>query len=327
MTKGLGRNYARFFMRLFSASQDRSHEAWAAGSVHNGEDPQRLLQNSVHVDNPKSVNAATVAAIACCAFVITDVAHESLGHGGAYVLLGGRSLILTTTRAIATGPGIDPDRMFAGQDHANLFGRIFSIAGPLASFLLAFVCLLLLKAGRQRISSPAAKLFLWLSAAFSLFWACGYMASSGLTGVGDYFELIRGNGDEWFWRAALVVLGIGLYILALRLLRRHLALAGIENGKGFSRILVIAYVSAALTASLGAALDPRGPIRVLYDAIPATVIANAGMLWLATVSRHQTGAAAFEDSSEEISMPWIFTSLAVLLFYVSVLGPGLSLRL
>jgi hypothetical protein len=46
---------------------------------------------------PKFGGLITLAAIACAAFLVADVAHEGLGHGGMCVALGGHSNFVSTT--------------------------------------------------------------------------------------------------------------------------------------------------------------------------------------------------------------------------------------
>lgn len=272
----------------------------------------------------------TVAAIAACAFVLTDIAHECLGHGGAYLLLGGRSVIFTTTQLIASGPGVDPNRIFAGNPHRVLFARIYSIAGPVASFLLACIALFLLQ---QRVfKNIRARLFLWLAATFSLFWAIGYMIWSGVTGVGDWEELIRGVGFEWELRVVLVVLGLLLYRATARRLRGSplkIVFAGMSADwyQRLRRVLWVACLSAACIASLGAFFDPRGPIRILHDALPETLIANLGV-FLAPIRLRREGYEPLLGLARiERSIGWISAAIVVAVFYALILGPGLKMRI
>jgi hypothetical protein len=52
-------------------------------------------------------DAPTLAALAILAFIVADVAHEVIGHGAAYLALGGRSFVMTTTRWIGQGVHVD----------------------------------------------------------------------------------------------------------------------------------------------------------------------------------------------------------------------------
>lgn len=269
----------------------------------------------------------TVAAIAICAFILADVAHEGFGHGLAYIMLGGRSLILTTTQLIANVPSVDAHRIFAGNPRGDLYGRIFSIAGPLGNFVLAGIALTLLK---TRAFSLRLRLLFWLSATFSLFWAVGYMFYSGVTGVGDWAEVVSGLGIQREWRVALVALGVLSYWATARGLKTWLRAAA----KGISehwyprlrKILWVSYLTAACIASLGALLDPRGSVRILHDALPETLIANLGMLLMPARLRKEGYEPAQSNTGVERSIAWIAAAICVSAFYVLILGPGLRLR-
>ncbi len=276
---------------------------------------------------PQQDDWFTVIAIAICAFALTDLAHEGFGHGMAYIMLGGRSLILTTTQLIANVPGVNPHRIFAGNPRGDLYGRIFSIAGPLGNFVLAGIALALLK---TRAFSLRMRLLFWLSAAFSLFWAIGYMLYSGITGVGDWIEVVGGLSIQREWRFALVVLGVLFYWATMRGLKTSLRVAS----KGISEhwyprlrnILWVSYLSAACIASLGASLDPRGSVRILHDALPETLIANLGMLLMPRQLRNEGYGPAQSNTGIERSIAWIAAAICVSAFYVLILGPGLKLR-
>ena len=142
-------------------------------------------------NRPLRDDAPTVAALAALAFIVADVAHEVIGHGAAFLALGGRSFIMTTTRWIDLGAHADAaGRMYVGVEHGELYGRIFSLAGPLGGLLFAAL------AGLALHGLPHAgvrlRLFLWLTLAFNLFWEIGYLIESGGLGIGDWAEAVRG---------------------------------------------------------------------------------------------------------------------------------------
>ena len=64
----------------------------------------------------------TLIAAACAAYLVADVAHETIGHGGACLLLGGKLFLVSTT--------------FADCD---LYSRRIDSAGPLAGIAAALL--------------------------------------------------------------------------------------------------------------------------------------------------------------------------------------------
>ncbi len=91
----------------------------------------------------------TVGAIIVLAFVLADVAHEVIGHGIGFLVAGGKSCILTTTRLIA-------DHQLLGDFRS----RIFDLGGPLGN--LAFAGLAWLAQRLLKRPAPGLRLLLWL---------------------------------------------------------------------------------------------------------------------------------------------------------------------
>jgi hypothetical protein len=88
------------------------------------------------------VHRLTLAAIAMVAFLIANVAHEGLGHGGACVLVGGRPVALSSAWFEGEYAGVSD------------WGRRAELAGgTLANLVLAAVFYLLLRA-RKAESGP-----------------------------------------------------------------------------------------------------------------------------------------------------------------------------
>lgn len=278
---------------------------------------------------PATDDLWTVAAIAICAFVLTDLGHECVGHGGAWILLGGRQFVLTTTRLVAGGPGVNPRRIFAGNPHGDLFGRLFSIGGPLGNFLIAGLSLLWLRLRTPR--QVHGRLFLWLAAAFSVFWGVAYMVDSGITGAGDWAELSRGLAFNRLFRIALVVLGILLYRATVRMLRSPLKITfnGISTCwyPRLRAVLLVSFFSAAGIASLGALFDPRGPVRILHDALPETLIANLGIFFALVLLKREAWSPQEQNGAVTLSHGWIAAAILVTAGYALILGPGVMIRL
>ena len=123
--------------------------------------------------------------------------HEVIGHGIGFLLAGGKSCILTTTRLIEEQRLGDLDR------------RIFDLGGALGN--LAFAGIPWLAQRLLRRLAQHLRVLLWLLIAFSLFWGFGYLISCGVLARGDWFALVRGAKPAWLWRIVSVAIGIALY--------------------------------------------------------------------------------------------------------------------
>jgi len=269
----------------------------------------------------------TVAAIAVLASIVANVAHENIGHGVGLLLAGGRSGIFTTTRLIVPMPVPDPA------------WRIFDLGGPagnLGCAALAWIALRLLPPARIR-----ARLFCWLTMAFSLFWAFGYMLFSAVAGRGDWLALLPAH-----WPAGRILLGLAgflLYEASIRLgareLGRTLAGSRVEMQARAKKLVAIAGWAGGLIAVAGAALDPRGSMEMIDSGALCALAFAIGLLRIPRRFRRnrdgnlglplQAGAtaAAVQETVIARSRGWLLAALAAALFFVAVLGPGIPWRL
>ncbi len=235
-----------------------------------------------------------MAAIAAIAFVLTDVAHEVVGHGAGFLLAGGRSGVFTTTRLIGTQPS------------GEIGGLIFDMGGPCGNLVWAGVAWLLLR----KIRDGRWRWLLWLSMCFSLFWESGYVLFSGVMARGDWWALVNGRPYEWVWRALYCVAGFLLYRAVVRLAR--------GSAPGIRRLVVAAYLSGGVVASLGALFDPRGVSEVWNSGALSSFGAAAGLLWI---------PSSVEPMAVRRSWGWIAAAVLMGFWYVAVLGPGIAWHL
>ena len=275
-------------------------------------------------------DAPTLAALGILAFIVADVAHEVIGHGAAYLALGGRSFIMTTTSWIGRGPHVDAaGHLFSGVEQGELYGRIFSLCGPLGGLLFASL------AGLALRSLPDAgvrlRLFLWLAVAFNLFWTFGYLIYSGALGIGDWAEAVRDLLPAPVWRLALTAAGLLLYDLALRTLARELGrfvpVNEPEDRVRVRRLVWISYGAAGAIACAAALFDPHGAGEVYKSAAPASLLANAGLLLLPGLLRRYPSASGIARQPVARSLVWILAALLAAALFVGFLGPGVSVSL
>jgi len=249
----------------------------------------------------------TVAAIAALAFKLADIGHEVVGHSIGFVLAGGHSAVLTTTRLNET------------QRLGDRGGDIFDLGGPFGNLLFAGLSWLGL-----RFVPPAARrlrLLLWQVMAFSLFWGFAYLMFCGVFGRGDWFALIRAAANQWIWRIVFVGVGFWLYRVSLKLLT--VELQGITCRTRAWRLLLTCYCTGGVIACLGASLDPRGAYAILHDAALSGFGSAIGMLEIPRrLARPVIDDPA--DAGIERSVGWITAAAAFAVFYICFLGPGIK---
>ena len=251
---------------------------------------------------PSLGSVVTLLAAACAAYVAADVAHEGLGHGGACLALGGKLILLTTT-----------------FEDCTIRARLIDGAGPVAGIVVALLAWAKLRLAPPR--SGASRVFLALVFAFAAFWNVGYMVKSGLTDQGDWAFVIAGLEPGMAWHAGLTILGIVLYVLAMRMSGAVMrtALASEASSMRPFGFALTAILAAGLLSAAAATFDPRGPATILTDALPSS-LGSFGLVWVGWLMNKR-------DPGLRVAIPsspgWIAAGIASAVFFVAVLGPGL----
>jgi hypothetical protein len=238
----------------------------------------------------RTSSVLTLIAIACAAYVAADLAHETLGHGGACLASGGKVLLIDTT--------------FNG---CSIHSRWIDGAGPLIGIAVALLAWL----GARNTQITNLRLFLVLLFADAMFWNVGYMIKSGLASAGDWHFLIEGLEPANVWHIGLAVAGFALYLAVMRMLARVW-----PTGSGMSsgQFAAMAYLTAAILSAAAGFFDPRGPHTVLSDALPSS-LASVGLPLVGLRQRVGVGITP--------SPAWIIAGALSALVFVAILGPGL----
>jgi hypothetical protein len=251
----------------------------------------------------------TIIAISVVALMLGTMLHEGLGHGAVALLTGATSGTLST---VAWSSASDSRLVAAGGTIVNLVaGILFWIA---------------LRAVRNAFAPT--RFFLLIACAFNLFSGTGYFFFSGVTGFGDWQQVIVGMWYYWLWRALLIVVGIGTYYLAMRIvggsLVRDLGVPTSDRAR-FRRLTWTPYFAAIIIEVVAGLRNPLGLPLVFESALPATAGAQCALLFLIYyVPRSTVPCAKFQLIPR--SYPWIIVSSALILVFVLVLGPGIQIH-
>ena len=189
----------------------------------------------------------TLAAFGVLAYMISNVLHEGLGHGGAAWLSGAHTITVTSTY------------MEAGFDT-----RWILAAGTLVNFAFGLPGLAALRT--MRGAAIPLRLFLWSFTAFNLLLGTGYFLFSGIGGIGDWAEWMKGLSPMWAWRVGFALLGAVSYFASAWLLARELVRI-VGRGEAGARRMTearmrrmtwIIYFAGGLTACLAGVRNPMG---------------------------------------------------------------------
>ena len=250
----------------------------------------------------------TLAAIGVVAFVIADMTHEAIGHGSVFLMMGGKNAVLTT-----------------GNLSTDFAGRWLAAGGPLANIIAGGILWFVLR--RERSLSVQARYFLWLCMAFNLLFGTGYLMYSGIANFGDWAAVIAGLEPWWLWRAALFVIGVIAYRFSMKIV----AYAGVDflstepGAKADSRIVLVPYFAAGITACAAAFFNPLGPMMILTVGAAASFGAGIGLALIQRAFPYLPASAA--PARVTRSWGWIGVAAIVLVVFVGVVGPGIKIHI
>ena len=204
----------------------------------------------------------TLAAIGILAYMMANVLHECVGHGGTALLMGAQHVVFST---VALDSSLDSKWIDAAGTTVNLAAAI-----PLW-FVLRMA----------KLRSAHTYYFLLLAFAFNLFTGTGYFLFSGIFGIGDWAGVIQGLPFIWLWRVLMIAVGAVSYYTAMRLfasLLRPFLGSTEEPRQRCRRLCITPYIAVGVLATLGGLLNPAGIELLFVSALPSTLGANFGLV-------------------------------------------------
>ncbi len=203
---------------------------------------------------------AIYATVGILAYIIADIIHEVIGHGGTCLLIGNKITLLTSAYFKST-----PSNIFV------------DIGGPIANLIFAVLTLLIL----NKTTKLFTILLLIHISIYNLFWFVGTILHSSVSKNGDWTfatqELNIGKYQNYF----LAITGISLYIFSTQLLSRRLRKVVEENSltkQDFILPFLFASISAfiaglfftsdSLQTGLEGLLEMTASIPILFLRLP-----------------------------------------------------------
>lgn len=229
------------------------------------------------------------------AFICACVPHEAIGHGGACLVTGGHIELLTSV-------------FF----HCNPVNGFVDAAGIIVNLVVAALAWWAFKRCPPNSTMRVFALFVF---AFNIFWSTGYFIYSAVLDIGDLSFIWRDNQGlpPWLWRALLGALGVFLYGRAMRVMSPHLP----------SRLAVmIVYLSAGALAVISVTLAKTDLPAAIREALAESVLAFAGLAYLALASRSSRASDATPTSP--ISGWFTIAAVPIIAVFLLSLGRGLG---
>jgi hypothetical protein len=263
-----------------------------------------------------SADLWTLIAVAILAYVLQNVLHEGVGHGGACLLVGAKLVSLSTAYLDWDSEGVTD----AGR-------RIIASAGTLVNLAAGLLFWFWLRSTATK--SSAFRLFLWLSMSVNLLTATGYLLFSGALNVGDWMEVVRGWQPAWAWRLGLVFSGSALYFLTILAALRELnVMIGDDTRTRVRlafRLSIVSYLAGCVGSTIGSFLNPISMLLVATSAA-ASFGGTSALAWMTQLlSTSLFPPRAGVPISIRRSWTWIAVAGVVLSLHILVLGSGLGL--
>jgi hypothetical protein len=265
------------------------------------------------IDTVAMPDPFTVGAIAILAYMLGNVLHEGLGHGGACLLAGAKPLVISSVHFECS---LDSRLVMAGGTLMNFFaGAVFFVLGRLT--------------GAQ---SPRLKYFFWIGMTVNLYTGTGYFLFSGIGGIGDWGDFIQGLGPQWLWRIGLTIFGAATYLLAARSSLLELrSLIGSDKEQRYRRAVrlsAIPYFAGGILMCLAGSLNPKGAILILISAAASTFGGTSALMWSPQMLKGGTMipyGPPREPMPIHRSWPLIVAACAIAIAFIGVLGPSVHL--
>lgn len=241
----------------------------------------------------------TIMSMAVIASAIATFLHEGVGHGGVACLRGAVPTELTSNHLSA----LHQDRW------VDAAGTLVNLAAGGLSLALS-----------RKTQSENRKYFFWILAALNLLPGAGYFLFSGILGLGDWQEVIRGLPHEGLWRIAMSLVGALLYVWFVRLLAVAVQPFCADRGQ-YNIIGRLPYLAACVFSCLAGSLDPLGIQLFFLSTVPAAFGGSSGLLWADSLFSKTAPSETFQVRPQP---SWGIAATAIGLAYIFILGPGIQ---
>jgi hypothetical protein len=203
-------------------------------------------------------NKLTIISMAVVASALATLLHEGVGHG-----------------LIAWLRGDIPTQLTSNHLSSVRSDRWVDAGGPLVNLFFGASSLLASRLARNRAN---VRYFFWIFAALNLLHGAGYFLFSGISGFGDWNEVVRGLPHQVALRTGMTVLGATLYVFFVRLIAVSVR-PFVPDRRTYNIVGRLPYSVAALFSCAAGALDPVGLKLFLVATIPAAFGGPSGLLW------------------------------------------------
>lgn len=250
---------------------------------------------------PEPHDKTTIISMAVVASAAATLLHEGVGHG-----------------FVAWMRGDIPTELTSNHLSSLRLDRWVDAGGTLVNLLAGTIAFL---ASRYAGNRANLRYFCWIFAALNLLPGAGYFLFSGILGIGDWSDVIRGAPHQIPLRIVMTVFGAGLYVLAVRLLAVAVH-PYCPSRPDYNTAGRLPYYAACLFSCAAGALDPLGLKLFLVSTAPAAFGGSSGLMWADALIPRSPAARTLRINRR---VGWWVAAMVFGIAYIRVLGPGIEL--
>jgi hypothetical protein len=173
----------------------------------------------------------------------------------------------------------------------------------------------------SRAAGTNLRYFLWIFAAFNLLHGTGYFLFSGISGFGDWNEVIRGLPHQVALRISMTIFGAVTYVLTVWLLAVQVR-PFVPDRQTYNTVGRLPYLAEGLFSCAAGAFDPLGVKLLLLSTIPAAFGGSSGLLWADSLMPRKTTGQTLVVHRE---IAWWIAAVVLGSLYIAFLGRGIRL--
>jgi len=205
--------------------------------------------------------------------------------------------------------------------------KVVSGSASVLNILLGILAWVLLRRFKEK--SNETQYFLWLYMLTNLVNGTGYWAFSGVANAGDWATVISGWPPHWLWRVIMTIVGLGTFMLCVRLaLHEWGKRVGGQPDELYRRswkMTLTSYFTGVLVIFCAGLLNPNGVTSFpVIAGLIAVIGATSPLLWMMDWFRNPK----FEKVNKaplviHRNLHWIVSGLIITGLYLFLLGPTL----
>jgi len=240
----------------------------------------------------------TVSAVGVAAYMLADVLHEVVGHGGACLIIGHRIDLISSVYF---------------KSHPGSF--LIDLGGPVSNLFFGLLIHGFLKR-RKHLSLFSAFLLLNIMT-YNLFWFSGTILQSGFS-TGDWTYSINELHIGTLGKPVLIIAGIMAYLLSIKITRRHVnRMKEIFTGFQLKQSILYAWLAAVTAAVIAGLFFKYDRMHAAFEGLLEAI----GALPIIFITGKQTKANNYQPATSPVFVVVIFVLFVA---FCLALGRGIA---